>query len=81
MSNKDHTTQQPISPYHFPYMQQTPLINANDLKEDEEIVFEYDKNGNLRSVRKTRRPQGCFSTIAVIIVTAGILWGIAQMFA
>ena len=59
----------------------TPLINANDLKEDEEIRFEYDNNGNLKSVRKVRRPHGCGPTVVAILVIAGILWGAAQIFA
>ena len=77
----NNNTPQTPSPYTFPYMQQTPLINANDLKEDEEIRFEYDNNGNLKSVRKVRRPHGCGPTVVAILVIAGILWGAAQIFA
>jgi hypothetical protein len=41
--------------------QQQPLIDINNLDEDHEIRFEYDRNGNLRSVKKIRRSNGCSS--------------------
>jgi hypothetical protein len=70
-----------VPPYSFPYLQQTPYINPNELKEDEEIIFDYDKNGNLKSVRKVRRPNGCGPSVIVILVTVGILWGVIKILA
>jgi len=50
---------------------QPPMFDLNNLDDDQEIVMEYDSNGNLTRIRKVRRFEGC--GIWVSVISLGIL--------
>jgi|GEM_PF-2062301 len=58
---------------------QPPNIDPSNLAENEIIIFKYDKDGNLTSIRKVRRNIGCAFFYAVIML--GLLgYGVSYFF-
>lgn len=54
--------------------QQPPVLDLNNLDENYEFRFDYDKQGNLTCIRKVRRNGGCLSAICIFLVIVAVGW-------
>ncbi len=55
---------------------QQPVFDLNNLDDQHELRFDYDRKGNLKRVRKVRRNDGraAFLVFLVLIILGGWLW-------